>query len=91
MKYQWTTLLWELWTALCLCTVLQFPPGSTWSREPAILWPGLALAVAVPFGWAVWGLWSELPQPLPPEQPLEPVRSFAAARLWEQAALTGAG
>lgn len=81
MKYQWTTLLWELWTALCLCTVLQFPPGSTWSREPAILWPGLTLAVVVPTGWAVWELRSGLPQPLPPEQRLEAARPFAAALL----------
>lgn len=79
MKHQWTALLWELWTALCLCTAWMLPPGSTWSREPALLWPGLVLAVVVPAGWAAWGLWADLPRPLPPEQRLEAARPVPLA------------
>ena len=81
MKYRWTTLLWELWAALCLCTVLLLVPGSPWGREPAVLWPGLMLAAAVPAGWAAWGLWAGLPPPLPPEQRLEPARHAVFAEL----------
>ena len=79
MKHSGQTVLWELWAALCLCTVLVLPPGSPWLHEPALLYPGLSLAVAVPAAWAAW--WVALPpQPLPPEQLLEPVQrqSFAA-------------
>ena len=45
MKRSGQTVLWELWAALCLCTALVLPPGSPWLREPALLYPGLSLAV----------------------------------------------
>ena len=35
--------------------------------------PGLALAAVVPAGWAVWDVFAQPPQPLEPEQLLEPV------------------
>ena len=68
MKHSGQTVLWELWAALCLCTALVLPPGSPWLHEPALLYPGLSLAV-VP------------PQPLPPEQLLEPVQRQSLAAL----------
>ena len=76
MKHSWQTLLWELWAALCLCTALSFPPGRAWARSPALVWPGLALAAAVPAAWAVWAVQAQLPPPLPPEQRLEPACPF---------------
>ena len=79
MKHRWTTLLWELWAALCLCTALVLPPGSPWLHEPALLYPGLMLAAVVPAAWAVW--WMVPPQPLPPEQLLQPVRRQSLAAL----------
>ena len=70
MKHSGQTVLWELWAALCLCTALVLPPGSPWLHEPALLYPGLSLAVLVPAAWAAW--WMALPpQTLPPEQLLE--------------------
>ena len=70
MKHSGQTVLWELWAALCLCTALVLPPGSPWLQEPALLYPGLSLAVLVPAAWAAW--WMAVPpQPLPPEQLLE--------------------
>ena len=64
MKHSGQTVLWELWAALCLCTALVLPPGSPWLHEPALLYPGLSLAVLVPAAWAAW--WMALPpQPLP--------------------------
>jgi len=81
MKRSGQTALWELWAALCLCTALVFPPGSPWRQEPALVCPGLALAFVVPAAWAVWGLQAALPQPLPPEQLLEPVQRQSLAAL----------
>ena len=81
MKHGIRTILWELWAALCLCAVLVLPPGSGWLHEPAVLGPGLALAVFVPAAWALWGLWADLPEPLPPECPVEPVQPFDFATL----------
>lgn len=73
MKHSGQTVLWELWAALCLCTALVLPPGSPWLHEPALLYPGLMLA-------AVW--WVVVPpQPLPPEQLLEPVQRQSLAAL----------
>ena len=68
---EWTTLLWEGWAALVLCTAAVFCPGSPALRYPAVLWPGLALAGVVPLAWAGWWLGAKRPGPLPPEQPLE--------------------
>ena len=80
MKHSGQTVLWELWAALCLCTALVLPPGSPWLHEPALLYPGLMLAAVVPAAWAVW--WMALPpQPLPPEQLLEPVQRQSLAAL----------
>ena len=45
---QWTTIFWEGWTALALCAAAVFWPGSAALGYPAVLWPGLALAAAVP-------------------------------------------
>ena len=45
--------------------------GSCMSPELAL--PGLALAAVVPAGWAVWDVFAQPPQPLEPEQLLEPV------------------
>ena len=56
MKHSGQNVLWELWAALCLCTALVLPPGSPWLHEPALLYPGLSLAVLVPAAWAAW--WS---------------------------------
>ena len=67
MKHSGQTVLWELWAALCLCTVLVLP--------------GLALAAAVPTAWAAWALFAEPPDPLPPEQLLGPVSEFDLAAL----------
>ena len=47
-----------------------FLPGSEALTYPAVLWPGLVLAAAVPAGWVFWAL-AEQPAPLPPEQLLE--------------------
>ena len=86
MKHSGQTVLWELWAALCLCTALVLPPGSPWLHEPALLYPGLSLAVLVPAAWAVvpaaWAVWWMVPpQPLPPEQLLEPVQRQSLAAL----------
>ena len=70
MRETTATILWEGWTALVLCAAAVFWPGSEALTYPAVLWPGLALALAVPAGWAVWALAAE-PEPLPPEQLLE--------------------
>ena len=59
MKCSGQTVLWELWAALCLCTVLVLPPGSPWLHEPALLYPGLWLAVVVPAAWAAWWMAEE--------------------------------
>ena len=45
---QWTTIFWEGWTALALCAAAVFWPGSAALGYPAVLWPGLALAAAIP-------------------------------------------
>ena len=80
MKHNGQTVLWELWAALCLCTALVLPPGSPWLHEPALLYPGLALAALVPAAWAVW--WVAVPpKPLPPEQLLQPVQRQRLAAL----------
>ena len=78
---QWTTIFWEGWTALALCAAVVFWPGSAALGYPAVLWPGLALAAAVPTAWFVWGVWAEPPLPLPPEQLLEPPRTLDPATL----------
>ena len=80
MKHSGQTVLWELWAALCLCTALVLPPGSPWLHEPALLYPGLMLAAVVPcsVGGVVDGV---PPQPLPPEQLLEPVQQQSLAAL----------
>lgn len=52
---QWTTIFWEGWTALALCAA-------------AVLWPGLALAAAIPVLWAGWWLWAEKAPLLPEEE-----------------------
>ena len=70
MKHSGQTVLWELWAALCLCTALVLPPGSPWLHEPALLYPA---------AWAVW--WMVPPQPLPPEQLLQPVQRQSLAVL----------
>ena len=80
MKHSGQTVLWELWAALCLCTAPVLPPGSPWLHEPALLYPGLSLAVLVPAAWAAW--WMAVPpQPLPPEQLLETVQRQSLAVL----------
>lgn len=70
MRETLATILWEGWTALVLCAAAVFLPGSEALTYPAVLWPGLVLAAAVPTGWAFWAL-AEQPAPLPPEQLLE--------------------
>ena len=70
MRETLATILWEGWTALVLCAAAVFLPGSEALAYPAVLWPGLVLAAAVPAGWAFWAL-AEQPAPLPPEQLLE--------------------
>ena len=82
MKHRWTELLWELWAAQAVCAAAAVPPGSPVVRLPPLALPGLILAAAVPMAWAVWLLWAEPPEALPPEQPLEPVRPFD----WDAAA-----
>ena len=80
MKRSGQTVVWELWAALCLCTALVLPPGSPWLHEPALLYPGLSLAAVVPAAWVVW--WMAVPpQPLPPEQLLQPVQRQSLAAL----------
>ena len=76
MKHRWTTLLWELWAAQTACAAVVFPPGSRAAQLPAVVLPGLALAVIVPTAWVLWGLWAEPPVPLGPEAPLEPFTPF---------------
>ena len=80
MRETLATILWEGWTALVLCTAAVFLPGSEALTYPAVLWPGLVLAAAVPAGWAFWAL-AEQPAPLPPEQLLEPPRTLDPATL----------
>ena len=65
MRETLATILWEGWTALVLCAAAVFLPGSEALTYPAVLWPGLVLAAAVPVGWAFWAL-AEQPAPLPP-------------------------
>ena len=48
-----------------------FWPGSAALRYPAVLWPGLALAVAVPAVWAGWWMLAQRPKPLPEEEVME--------------------
>ena len=67
MRETLATILWEGWTALVLCAAAVFLPGSEALTYPAVLWPGLVLAAAVPAGWVFWAL-AEQPAPLPPEQ-----------------------
>ena len=52
MRETLATILWEGWTALVLCAAAVFLPGSEALTYPAVLWPGLVLAAAVPTGWA---------------------------------------
>ena len=80
MRETLATILWEGWTALVLCAAAVFLPGSEALTYPAVLWPGLVLAAAVPAGWAFWAL-AEQPAPLPPEQLLEPPRTLDPATL----------
>ena len=56
MRETLATILWEGWTALVLCAAAVFLPGSEALTYPAVLWPGLVLAAAVPAGWAFWAL-----------------------------------
>lgn len=64
MRETLATILWEGWTALVLCAAAVFLPGSEALTYPAVLWPGLVLAAAVPAGWAFWAL-AEQPAPAP--------------------------
>jgi len=48
MRETLATILWEGWTALVLCAAAVFLPGSEALTYPAVLWPGLVLAAAVP-------------------------------------------
>ena len=80
MRETLATILWEGWTALVLCAAAVFLPGSEALTYPAVLWPGLVLAAAVPAGWVFWAL-AEQPAPLPPEQLLEPPRTLDPATL----------
>ena len=73
MKQNWTTLLWELWTALALYAAAALVPGSMVGKTPELALPGLALAAAVPAAWALWAVEGQPPAPGPPEQLLEPV------------------
>ena len=70
MRETLATILWEGWTAIVLCAAAVLLPGSEALTYPAVLWPGLVLAAAVPAGWVFWAL-AEQPAPLPPEQLLE--------------------
>ena len=79
MKQDWSTMLWEGWTALTLCAAAALPPGSPWASAPGIVWPGLALAVGVPLAWGLWGVLDALPAALPPEQLLEPLPGLPEA------------
>lgn len=63
MRETLATILWEGWTALVLCAAAVFLPGSEALTYPAVLWPGLVLAAAVPAGWVFWAL---AEQPAPP-------------------------
>ncbi len=65
MRETLATILWEGWTALVLCAAAVFLPGSEALTYPAVLWPGLVLAAAVPAGWVFWAL-AEQPAPLAP-------------------------
>ena len=65
------TILWEGWTALVLCAAAVFLPGSEALTYPAVLWPGLVLAAAVPAGWVFWAL---------AEQPVAPAPGTAAGK-----------
>ena len=81
MKHRWTTLLWELWAAQVLCTAAAMLPGSRVCTMPGLALPALGLAAAVPTAWAVWALFAEPPDPLPPERLLGPVSEFDLAAL----------
>lgn len=71
-KTNWEPLLWEGWAALALCAAAVLPPDSPWGRMPAVVWPGLVLAVLVPAAWTLWGLWAQTPPAPEPECLLEP-------------------
>ena len=81
MKHRWTTLLWELFAAQLLCTAAAMLPGSRVCTMPGLALPALGLAAAVPTAWAVWALFAEPPDPLPPERLLGPVSEFDLAAL----------
>ena len=70
MRDTTATILWEGWTALVLCAAAVFLPGSAAGTYPAVLWPGLLLAFAIPAGWVFWAVTAPA-APLPPEEPLE--------------------
>ena len=48
MRETLATILWEGWTALVLCAAAVFLPGSEALTYPAVLWPGLVLALQMP-------------------------------------------
>ena len=83
MKHSWSTLLWELWAVQAAYAAAAFWPGSRLGTDPALALPGLVLAAAVPAAWALWAVYAATPAPLPPEQPLCPVRSCDCSDLWE--------
>lgn len=87
MKQRWKGLLWELWAAQAVCTVAALAPGSRFCTIPGLALPGLVLAAAVPTAWAVWGVFAEPAQPLPPEQLLDPVHPCDLADWMELCAL----
>ena len=64
MRETLATILWEGWTALVLCAAAVFLPGSEALTYPAVLWPGLVLAAAVPAGWVFWALAEQITEPL---------------------------
>ena len=70
MRETLATILWEGWTALVLCAAAVFLPGSEALTYPAVLWPGLVLAAAVPAGSVFWSL-PEKTAPLPQEKLLK--------------------
>ena len=68
---RWTTIFWEGWMAQALCAAAVFCPGSAALHYPAVLWPGLLLAAAVPAVWTLWWLWAEKAPLLPEEELME--------------------